>query len=53
MLRDEMLSLFVKYMPTTRKEFQTNIPQTLREKTDTNQGQFLEDIFELIEEYDY
>jgi len=53
MLRDEMLSLFVKSMPTTRKEFQTNIPQTLREKTDTNQGQFLEDIFELIEEYDY
>jgi very-short-patch-repair endonuclease len=50
-LRDEMLNLFVKCKPTSFKEFQTSFPQALREITDNNQGQFLEDIFELIEEY--
>ncbi len=50
-LRDEVLSLFVRHKPTTKDEFYHVIPQTLRMSTDGGQMQFLEDILEIIEGY--
>lgn len=49
-LRDELLAYFIKLKPTSMKEFYT-IPMELRQKTDSKQMQFLDDIFEIIQEY--
>ncbi len=49
-LRDELLEYFIKYKPTTKEEFRDNIPLRLRESIDWNQLQFLDDIFQIIEE---
>jgi len=52
-LRNDMVKLFVKYMPTSLEDFHAKFPQNMRENTDTNQTQFLGDIFEIIENYEY
>lgn len=50
-LRDEMMEAFVKFKPTTKEEFLANIPYNLRGNIGSGQGQFLNDIFQIIEEY--
>lgn len=49
-LREEMIEQFLLIKPSTKEDFY-RIPMALREKTDGNQTQFLEDIFEIIREY--
>ncbi len=50
-LRDDCLINFVKYMPTNKNEFFKFLPLSLREATDSRQLQYLDDIFEIIENY--
>jgi len=50
-LRDEMLDYFIKGMPITKEDFFLAIPLSLREKTNSKQLKFLDDIFEIIENY--
>lgn len=50
-LRDEMLAQFLNKKPTSMKEFYDAIPVELRQRTDSKQLQFLDDIFEIIQEY--
>lgn len=50
-LREEMIESFVKFKPTSKEEFHSSVPRVLRENTDSQQGQFLNDIFQIIEEY--
>lgn len=50
-LREEMIEAFVKFKPTSKEEFHSSVPRILRENTDSEQGQFLNDIFQIIEEY--
>lgn len=50
-LRDEMIEAFIKFKPTTKEEFLANIPYNLRSNIGSGQGQFLNDIFQIIEEY--
>ncbi len=50
-LRKEMIEAFVKFKPTTKEEFLANIPYNLRNNISSGQGQFLNDIFQIIEEY--
>lgn len=50
-LRDEMIEVFIKFKPTTKEEFLSNIPYNLRSNIGSGQGQFFNDIFQLIEEY--
>lgn len=50
-LRDDMIDAFVKHKPTTMDEFRNKIPLNLRDKSDTGQKKFLEDIFGIIEDY--
>lgn len=50
-LREEMLAHFLKKKPTSTTEFYAAIPIELRQKTDSKQLQFLEDIFEIIQAY--
>jgi len=50
-LRDEMLEQFLKKKPTSTKEFYDAIPIELRQRTDSKQLQFLDDILEIIQEY--
>ncbi len=50
-LREEMIEAFVKYKPTTKEEFLASIPYNLRNNISSGQGQFLHDIFQIIEEY--
>ncbi|MFZ6007551.1 MAG: DUF4011 domain-containing protein [Nitrospirota bacterium] len=50
-LRDEMINALIKSKPTTKEEFQSSISRVLRENIDSKQGQFLNDILQIIEEY--
>lgn len=50
-LREEMIEAFVKFKPTSKEEFHSCVLRALRENTDSQQGQFLNDIFQIIEEY--
>jgi very-short-patch-repair endonuclease len=50
-LRKEMLNCFVMSKPLTREEFYKCIPLALRQHTDGQQMQFLEDIFDIIDDY--
>lgn len=50
-LRDEMIEAFIKFKPITKEEFLANIPYNLRGNIGSGQGQFLNDIFQIIEEY--
>ncbi len=50
-LRDEILDYVVKFKPLTRAEFLKCIPLALREKTDGQQMQFADDIFDIIDNY--
>ncbi len=49
-LRKEMLSLLVEKQPTDRKEFYALIPREMRENVGKGQGQYLDDILDIIEE---
>ncbi len=51
-LRDEMIDAFIAVKPTTLEEFHQRIPLKLREKTDKKQMEFIDDIFEILEEYE-
>lgn len=50
-LRDEMIDHFVLSKPMTMEEFRTKIPLNLRTNINDDQFQFLEDIFEIIDEH--
>lgn len=50
-LRDEMIEAFVKFKPTTKEEFLAKIPYNLRNNISSGQGQFMNDIFQIIDEY--
>jgi very-short-patch-repair endonuclease/DNA polymerase III delta prime subunit len=50
-LRKEMINAFVFHKPTTMDEFRSKISLKLRETTDRHQIKFLEEIFEIIEDY--
>ena len=50
-LRDEMIDAFVLNKPITKEDFLNSIPARLRQNIDSKQGQFLNDIFQIIEEY--
>lgn len=50
-LREEMIEAFVKFKPTTKEEFLENISYNLRDNIGSGQAQFLNDIFQIIEEY--
>jgi superfamily I DNA and/or RNA helicase/uncharacterized Zn finger protein (UPF0148 family) len=50
-LRDEILDYVIKFKPLTRAEFLKCIPLALREKTDGQQMQFIDDIFDIIDDY--
>jgi very-short-patch-repair endonuclease len=49
-LRKEMLDCFVLNKPLTKEEFKC-FPLALREHTDVQQMQFIEDIFDIIDDY--
>jgi very-short-patch-repair endonuclease len=51
-LRDDMLEAFIKVKPTTADEFRQKLPLNLREKTDPGQMEFLDDILEIIEDFE-
>lgn len=51
LLRDEMLTHFVTKKPTSLEEFYKAIPMELRQKTDSRQLQYLEEVFDLISGY--
>lgn len=48
-LSDQMLEEFVRIKPITREEFHS-IPLALREKIESGQGQFRDEILEIVEE---
>jgi len=48
-LSDQMLEEFVQRKPITREEFY-NFPLALREKIESGQGQFIDEILEIVEE---
>lgn len=50
-LREEMLDCSVSRKPITRTDFLEWFPLSLREQTDGNQTQYLEEIFDLIDDY--
>jgi very-short-patch-repair endonuclease len=50
-LRDEMVEAFVRFKPTTKEEFLACIPYNLRNNISLGQGQFLNGILQIIEEY--
>jgi len=50
-LSDEMLAYFVRKMPTTHREF-LQFPYTLRKKVARGQGKYLDEIFEIMEEFE-
>ncbi len=50
-LSDEMIDHFVLSKPMTMEEFRTKIPLNLRTNINVGQFQFLEDIFEIIDEH--
>lgn len=50
-LRDEMVEAFVRFKPTTKEEFLARIPYNLRNNISSEQGQFLNGILQIIEEY--
>lgn len=49
-LSDRMIDLFVHTKPITLDEFRIHIPKYLREKIDRNQMEFIDDIFDILEE---
>jgi len=49
-LNDEILDYFIKDRPTDNDEFLKKIPSDLRYKIDPDEGQYLADIFTIIEE---
>jgi len=51
LLRDEVLSRLIVHMPSTRDEFYKAVPMELRQKTDSRQMQYIEDILEIIDGY--
>jgi very-short-patch-repair endonuclease len=50
-LRDEVLDRLVRLLPLTREEFYKAVPMNLRQHTDSQQMQYLEDILEIIDAY--
>ena len=50
-LRQEMLDQFVKTKPLTRREFVEGFPNAWRQKTDGQQIEYLEEIFDIIDDY--
>jgi len=50
-LRDEVLDRLVRLLPLTREEFYTAVPMNLRQHTDSQQMQYLDDILEIIDAY--
>jgi hypothetical protein len=50
-LRDEMMIHFLNKKPTSLEEFYKAVPMELRQKTDSKQLQYLQEIFELVAEY--
>jgi very-short-patch-repair endonuclease len=51
-LRDEMIEAFVQFKPTTREAFLSSTPLALREKTEAKQMEFIDDILEIIEDFE-
>ncbi len=49
-LSDRMIELLIHTKPVALDEFRIHIPKYLREKIDRNQMEFIDDIFNLIEE---
>ena len=50
-LRDEVLDRLVRFFPLTREEFYKAVPMNLRQHTDSQQMQYLDDILEIIDAY--
>jgi very-short-patch-repair endonuclease len=50
-LRDEILSWLIVHTPTTRDEFYKSVPMEMRQKTDSRQMQYIDDILEIIDGY--
>ena len=50
-LRDEILSRLIVHTPTTRYEFYKSVPMEMRQKTDSRQMQYIDDILEIIDGY--
>ncbi len=48
LLRPAILEAILEYMPTSRSEFLEYIPNYLRQSTSANEGQYLDQIFEMI-----
>jgi hypothetical protein len=49
-LADELLNKFVKNRPTTHEEF-LKFPFFLRDKIESGQGEFLDEILEIVKEF--
>ncbi|WP_168205891.1 DUF4011 domain-containing protein [Geobacter sp. FeAm09] len=52
-LRDEVLSRLIVHLPTTREDFYKAVPMKMRQKTDSRQMQYIDDILEIIDGYAY
>jgi hypothetical protein len=50
LLNDRMIELLANTQPTTLEEFRMHIPKYLREKIDRNQMEYIDRIFEIIED---
>jgi hypothetical protein len=51
LLRDEVLVHLVNKKPTSLEEFYKAVPMELRQKTDSRQLQYLDEVFDMISEY--
>jgi len=51
-LSEEMINVLAKRRPTTTEEWFNLVPADMRQKIEPNEGEFRQDIFDMIEEYE-